>query len=115
MKKLLLVFSLSLFACTLIPAQTAGWHIAGDKITSPWADRVNPANVLPEYPRPQLVRSNWANLNGLWQYAILPKDQQAIIPPVTQGNILVPFAVESALSGVSKTVGKDSVLWYKRT
>src|SRR4051794_354988 len=100
MKKLLLVFSLSFFTCTIVLAQTAAWHIAGDKITSPWADSVNPSNVLPEYPRPQLVRSNWANLNGLWQYAILPKDQQAIIPPATQGNILVPFAVESALSGI---------------
>src|SRR6476469_9178346 len=115
MKKLLFVACLSFFAFTLVPAQTAGWHIAGNRITTPWADSVNPANVLPEYPRPQLVRNNWTNLNGLWQYAILPKDQQATIPAATQGNILVPFAVESALSGVGKTVGKDSVLWYKRT
>ena len=115
MKKLLLVACLHFFACTLLLAQTTAWHIAGDKITSPWADSVNPSNVLPEYPRPQLVRGNWTNLNGLWQYAILPKDQQTIMPATTQGNILVPFAVESALSGVGKTVGKDSVLWYKRT
>jgi len=115
MKKLLLITCLHFFACTLVIAQATAWHIAGDKITSPWADSVNPSNVLPEYPRPQLVRGNWTNLNGLWQYAILPKDQQTVIPAATQGNILVPFAVESALSGVGKTVGKDSVLWYKRT
>src|SRR5438874_1699559 len=110
MKKLLFITCLSFFTCAFVSAQSSAWHIAGNRITSPWADSVNPSNVLPDYPRPQLVRSNWTNLNGLWQYAILPKDQQAIIPAATQGDILVPFAVESALSGVGKTVGKDSVL-----
>lgn len=90
------------------------WKIVEGKIKTPWADKVDPAKPLPEYPRPQMVRENWTNLNGLWQYAILPKDQKDI-PANTQGNILVPFAVESALSGVGKTVGKDSVLWYKET
>ena len=60
-----------------------------------------------------MVRKDWKNLNGLWQYAILPKSQQTI-PEAWQGDILVPFSVESSLSGVGKTVGKDSVLWYKR-
>jgi beta-galactosidase/beta-glucuronidase len=96
-------------------AQQSNWEIAGNKITSPWASEVNPANPLPEYPRPHMVRGNWQNLNGLWQYAILPKAQQATLPTAFSGNILVPFAVESALSGVGQTVGKDSVLWYKRT
>src|SRR5689334_12141128 len=116
MKKLVFIAYLSFFTCALVIAQSNAWQKVGDKITSPWADSVNPASVLPEYPRPQLMRSNnWTNLNGLWQYAILPKDQQATIPATMQGNILVPFAVESALSGVGKTVGKDSVLWYNRT
>jgi beta-galactosidase/beta-glucuronidase len=90
------------------------WQIVGGKIVTPWAEKVNPANTLPDYPRPQLIRKNWTNLNGLWSYAILPKEQQTI-PQKSQGAILVPFAVESALSGVGKTVGKDSVLWYKKT
>ena len=90
------------------------WSLVKGKIISPWAEKVDPANVLPEYPRPQMVRPNWQNLNGLWQYSILPKSEQSI-PAEWQGNILVPFAVESALSGVGKTVGKDNVLWYKRT
>lgn len=91
-----------------------GWQAVPGKIASPWAEKVNPSAPLPEYPRPQMVRSNWSNLNGLWQYAILPKSESSI-PGAAQGSILVPFAVESSLSGVGKTVGKDSVLWYKRT
>jgi beta-galactosidase/beta-glucuronidase len=90
------------------------WKIVPGKITTPWAEKVNPANPLSEYPRPHLVRKDWTNLNGLWQYSILPKDQQSI-PVDAQGSILVPFAVEAALSGVGKTVGKDSILWYKKT
>jgi len=102
-----------LFAGIAVHAQT-DWKIAGDKIKTPWADKLDPAKPLPEYPRPQMVRSTWMNLNGSWQYNILPKSQEAI-PASYSGNILVPFAVESALSGVGKTVGKDSVLWYEKT
>jgi beta-galactosidase/beta-glucuronidase len=90
------------------------WSIANQKIVTPWAEKVDPANPLPEYPRPQMQRGNWKNLNGLWQYAILPKSQETI-PVSFSGKLLVPFAVESALSGVGKTVGKDSVLWYQRS
>ncbi|HLO38450.1 MAG TPA: hypothetical protein VK173_08170, partial [Lacibacter sp.] len=112
MKQLLAL--LALLLATRLHAQTT-WKIVPGKITTPWAEKVNPSNPLPEYPRPQLVRiNNWVNLNGLWEYSILPKTEETI-PAASQGNILVPFAVESALSGVGKTVGKDSVLWYKRT
>jgi beta-galactosidase/beta-glucuronidase len=112
MKRFLYLFLAAVFFQGAKAQQS--WKIAGDKITTPWAEKVNPANPLPEYPRPQLVRNEWTNLNGLWHYAILPKEEQAI-PANAQGTILVPFAVESALSGVGKTVGKDSVLWYKRS
>jgi beta-galactosidase/beta-glucuronidase len=91
------------------------WQIVPGHITTSWSANVNPVTPLPDYPRPQLVRKNWQNLNGLWQYAILPKAQQETIPASFEGTILVPYAVEAALSGVGKTVGKDSVLWYKRT
>jgi len=87
------------------------WHIVPGRITTPWAQHVDPVHPLPEYPRPQMVRGEWENLNGLWEYAIVPKDQDE--PVGYQGKILVPFAIESALSGVGKTVGKDSTLWYR--
>ncbi len=79
---------------------------------SRWAKNVTPKNVHREYPRPQMVRESWLNLNGLWQYAIGPKDASQ---PKADGQILVPFPVESALSGVGKIVGKENRLWYRRT
>ena len=111
MKQTFVWFLTILFQVSIYSQST--WKIAGDKIITTWAEKVNPENPLPDYPRPQLVRESWTNLNGLWQYSILPKDQQSI-PTTTQGSILVPFAVESALSGVAKTVGKDSIIWYKK-
>lgn len=91
----------------------AQWSPQGDKIKTRWAAEVNPANPLPEYPRPLMERAEWQNLNGLWHYAIRPVN--AVNPQVNDGQILVPFAVESSLSGVMKTVGKDNELWYERT
>jgi hypothetical protein len=91
----------------------AQWNPSKDKIRTKWADEVNPANVLPEYPRPTMERPQWSNLNGLWDYAILPVG--AAEPGRFDGKILVPFAVESSLSGVEKRLGKENELWYKRT
>lgn len=91
------------------------WKPIEAKIATQWTEKVNPQNPLPEYPRPQLTRNNnWKNLNGLWQYAILPRENGSSIPAQFNGDILVPYAIESSLSGVGKTVGKDSVLWYNR-
>ncbi len=94
-------------------AQEAWKPVAG-KIITQWAADIKAAQPLPEYPRPQLTRKSWMNLNGMWQYAIVHKTTGETQPAAFDGNILVPYAVESALSGVGKTVGKDSVLWYKR-
>ena len=91
----------------------AQWKPVGDKIKTKWAEQVNPKNVLPEYPRPQLERTDWVNLNGEWEYAIKPRGGAE--PAAFDGNILVPFAVESSLSGVQKEVGENNELWYKRT
>lgn len=85
---------------------------AGDSLKTRWAVEVTPENVWQEYPRPQMTRPDWMNLNGLWDYAIRPKGNNVI--GKFDGKILVPFCVESSLSGVQNYVGKDSVLWYKR-
>ncbi|GEO09607.1 glycoside hydrolase family 2 protein [Segetibacter aerophilus] len=115
MKKILLLGSLFLtLKISTVSAQDLNWQVGKNKIPTVWVDSVNPTRPLPEYPRPQMVRSNWINLNGLWDYSIVPKTQQDATPTSFDGKILVPFAVESALSGVGKTVGKDSILWYKR-
>ncbi len=91
--------------------------LAGDRIRTKWAAEVDPANVLPEYPRPQMVRNTvWKNLNGRWDYAIVPKKSAGeAFPKKSDGKILVPFCVESALSGVGRKVTGDDALWYRRT
>lgn len=91
----------------------AQWKPAGDKILTPWAERVDPKAPLPEYPRPAMQRAEWKNLNGEWNYAILPKGKRA--PARWDGKILVPYAVESALSGVGKRVSENEELWYERS
>ena len=100
-----------LFSLFLTFSLSAQWQPAGDKIKTKWASEIDVNNVLPEYPRPIMERGEWQNLNGLWDYAILPVGQ---IPSNYDGQILVPFAIESSLSGVQKRVGKDNELWYQR-
>lgn len=103
-----------LLCCLLatVVGANAQWKPVGDKIKTKWAEQINPSAVLPEYPRPTLERSDWKNLNGEWAYAIREKGE--VEPAAFDGNILVPFAIESSLSGVQKNVGEKNELWYKR-
>ena len=110
MKQLLLAAAFSFFALLAI---AQNWKPAGDKIKTAWAEKIDPNNPLPEYPRPQLVRDQWQNLNGSWDYAILPKGSNE--PNAFDGKILVPYAIESSLSGVQKMVGDKNELWYHRS
>ena len=93
-------------------AMAQEWSPVGNNIKTEWVKDVDPSCPRPEYPRPQMVRGDWMNLNGLWSYGITPGDAGSF---KAEGQILVPFAVESSLSGVGCFVGKDNALWYERT
>ena len=89
------------------------WAPVEGQIMTPWSNDIDPVKPLPEYPRPQLKRAEWLNLNGLWDFAICPREESEI--GNFDGKILVPFAVESALSGVKKRLKPRQKLWYRRT
>ena len=108
MKKVLF----ALICLIISQLSNAQYAPAGDSLKTRWAAEVTPENVWQEYPRPQMKRYNWLNLNGLWDYAIRPKGENNI--GEFDGKILVPFCIESSLSGVQKYVGKDNELWYQR-
>ena len=78
---------------------------------TPWTDQVDRNQPLPEYPRPQLARADWMNLNGPWDYAITAGTRQ---PAAYEGSILVPFSPEAELSGVGRSLKSGECLWYHR-
>ncbi len=109
-----LMVSLAVVLSGMAPAEdTKPWKPARGPLATRWASQVDPAKTHAEYPRPQMVRPDWVNLNGLWDYAIRPKNDDH--PAAFDGRILVPFPVESALSGVMKPVKPDQRLWYRRS
>ena len=80
-----------------------------------WGAKVTPENAWREYPRPQMVREGWQNLNGLWDYTVTSNDVDGYTRKLVSGKILVPFAIESALSGVGRLTGKEEMIEYRRT
>ncbi|TAH57516.1 MAG: glycoside hydrolase family 2, partial [Methanosarcina mazei] len=94
-------------------ADSGSWSQKTAPLMTRWAKEVTPENVHQEYPRPQLTRTDWMNLNGLWDYSVVSRDQSQ--PESFQGKILVPFPIESALSGVMKTVSDQEQIWYQKT
>lgn len=108
MKKILIT---AITTLVLMPAMA--WAPQGDKIKTEWADKVTPQNAWQNYPRPQLKRTEWTNLNGLWKYAVtnMSTDKNKV---KFNDEILVPFAIESALSGVAKTFTPEDKMWYRR-
>ena len=108
------VLTVLMVTCVAGAAAMAGdWQPKQAPLMTRWAAEVQSTRVQPEYPRPQMVRAEWLNLNGLWDYAIRPKD--APRPVEFDGQMLVPFPVESALSGVMQRVAENQRLWYRRS
>jgi hypothetical protein len=93
--------SLLLLLLILLQGKTQDWHPAGNNIKTEWAEKVTPVNPLPEYPRPQMMQENWQSINGLWEYAILPKGSSFLA--ANTGKILVPLYTQSSLSGYKNT------------
>jgi hypothetical protein len=104
--------SLVLFSLAGMQVQAADWESVQGGMMTEWGRAVKPETAWQEYPRPQLERANWTNLNGLWDYAVTGKEEQT--PTHWAGKILVPFCPESSLSGVGKLIEPDQALWYKR-
>ena len=103
MKRLPLIIT-AFSSLWFVPAALAeDWQPAAGPLKTRWAKDVSPTNALPEYPRPQMVRKDWLNLNGLWDIKL---------GDGTESKILVPFAIESALSGVMKHVDRVT---YRRS
>ncbi|GAB4049307.1 glycoside hydrolase family 2 TIM barrel-domain containing protein [Spirosoma litoris] len=105
--------SLTLLGAGMVTAQTP---VSNQPRTAPimsrWEKQITPENAWREYPRPQMVRQQWQNLNGMWEYAITPKT--APQPTRYDGQILVPFCLESTVSKVNKSLTADQRLWYRR-
>jgi len=90
---------------------SSDWKIADNPILTEWAKDINPNQPWPEYPRPMMERDDWKNLNGLWDYAITESGSE---PVNWEGKILVPYPVESALSGIKRRLSEKETLWYRR-
>ncbi|MGK6353182.1 sugar-binding domain-containing protein [Parapedobacter sp. DT-150] len=111
-KSLLLAVGL-FFALSPMSYSQSQWKPRATHMQSRWAKGVKPEKPLDEYPRPQLERGNWTNLNGLWDFVIT--DSMTTAMPAAEDKILVPYPLESALSGVKKTLLPEQRLWYKRS
>jgi len=98
---------------TCLVASAQGWAPAGNNIKTRWASEVSPDNSHPEYPRPQMERGLWQSLNGLWNYSVRPVEDAEM--GKEDGQILVPFCIESSLSGVGRTITAEDAIWYSRT
>ena len=100
-------------ACGLTAGVLAYAHAPSPLMTT-WGEKITPENAWREYPRPQMVRANWTNLNGEWDYAVTSVTNTPGRPTKWDGKILVPFCLESALSGVGRLLEPDQFLWYTR-
>lgn len=106
--------ALFVFAFSSLASAQGQWQAASGSLKTKWAKQVSPQNALPDYPRPQMVRGQWRNLNGLWSYGLT--DAAATTAPTDMsGQILVPYPYESSLSGIGKASPVTQKLWYRRS
>jgi len=112
MKRLSILVAALLWPSLVLQGRGEDWKPAAGPLLTRWAKDVSPANAHPEYPRPQMVRQQWLSLNGLWQLDEAKADSPPPIGKNLKGQILVPYPIESALSGV---MGKADRVWYRRT
>jgi Alpha-L-arabinofuranosidase B (ABFB) domain/Glycosyl hydrolases family 2, sugar binding domain/Glycosyl hydrolases family 2 len=116
MRRILAATTTLLIAATAVvavapAAHAAEWLPKTPPLTTPWTSQVSPTNALPDYPRPQLVRSEWLNLNGVWEFG---RAANLDSPPVGQTlpeGVLVPYPIESALSGIQR---HEDTMYYRR-
>ncbi|MDP4777957.1 MAG: family 43 glycosylhydrolase [Opitutales bacterium] len=106
--------SLRLLPLLALISNLHAWEPAPDSMLTKWGEELTVDTIWQDYPRPALVRNDWTNLNGVWHYAITPKTT-ATSPTKWTGEILVPFCIESALSGVKKRITPNNAIWYQRT
>ena len=104
---------LLLMGIMLVQHHVCAWNPVGGQIKTPWAEQVTSENVWQSYPRPRLRRSEWMDLNGLWQYAVTPLETSKKSVEFDK-EILVPFAIESSLSGVQQKFLPSDRLWYRK-
>jgi hypothetical protein len=109
--KSLAFFVFFVLSVSCVHKKEINWKIAENPILTKWASEVDPLKPWLQYPRPDMVRNAWINLNGLWDYSVTQKGKK---PEKWDGSILVPYPVESALSGVRKKISEKENLWYKR-
>ncbi|MFE7123128.1 PA14 domain-containing protein [Streptomyces sp. NPDC057617] len=91
---------------------SSGPNTSTHELSTPWAKDVRPGNAHPEYPRPQLTRDAWQNLNGRWEFAAAEEGEHPPVGRTLPERILVPYPVESQLSGVER---HEDRMWYRRT
>jgi hypothetical protein len=94
------------------PDDVKKWEPQLLSMSTPWTDDVSPTNALPEYPRPQMKRDRWQNLNGTWQFAEAEVGESPPVGQELEERVLVPYPIESALSGIKR---HEDRMWYRRT
>jgi hypothetical protein len=109
---LALLLGLPAITATAAPAEVAAWQPKTPPLSTPWTAQVGPTNALPDYPRPQLARPDWQNLNGVWEFTPAAAGEAPPVGRTLAQSILVPYPIESALSGIQ---AHSDRMWYRRT